>query len=522
MLRRSPACCAAWCVTGRQWRRRGSRRGASGVPAPLRQRQAGRRHHDAARGRGRIFYNDAMSGFNFLRNRLPLTAGCGAGAALRRACARRRPSPRRARSMSECRAGICRPRTPLHRSRRAGAAAASGSAMPSPPRRTSMSGTTSAAWSSGRRRFTLFPPEQVANLYIGPLDFAPTGAPMSLVPLHAPDFARFPRFRTALAAALSAELAAGRCPLHSAAVVASRRVAGAVQPAGELLVARRWHGSHRRPRGLRRPDPGDAEPARDARCHAQGLAALFEYYVFNSAGDPAGAYPRAAPRHARTALGGGASEAARAARAEDPGDPSDSCGATSSRPCGAAGMAARRCGPRPRRGAPRVDVIPEPAQVSRGAGTFTLGASTVGGGGHGRRGAPSGSTSPSCCTGAAAALGCEPAARARGRRRRVPPGSGVPAPRAESYEIEVDPRAIIVTAREPRGLFYGAVTLWQLCTPVRRERRDARGAAHPAMRRASAGAGSCSIRRVTSSRPHSSCATSTGWRCTSSTCSAGI
>jgi hypothetical protein len=61
----------------------------------------------------------------------------------------------------------------------------------------------------GRRRFTLFPPEQIRNLYIGPLDFAPTGAPMSLVPLHAPDFERFPRFREALAAAVSAELGPG-------------------------------------------------------------------------------------------------------------------------------------------------------------------------------------------------------------------------------------------------------------------------------------------------------------------------
>jgi hypothetical protein len=61
----------------------------------------------------------------------------------------------------------------------------------------------------GRRRFTLFPPEQIANLYIGPLDFAPTGASMSLVRLHEPDFKIFPRFRDALAAAVTAELASG-------------------------------------------------------------------------------------------------------------------------------------------------------------------------------------------------------------------------------------------------------------------------------------------------------------------------
>ena len=61
----------------------------------------------------------------------------------------------------------------------------------------------------GRRRYTLFPPAQIGNLYVGPLDYAPTGAPMSLVQLHAPDFERFPRFREALAHARSAELAPG-------------------------------------------------------------------------------------------------------------------------------------------------------------------------------------------------------------------------------------------------------------------------------------------------------------------------
>lgn len=62
---------------------------------------------------------------------------------------------------------------------------------------------------AGRRRFTLFPPEQVSNLYIGPLDFTPSGAPVSLVEPAAPDFERFPRFAKALDHAQLAELAPG-------------------------------------------------------------------------------------------------------------------------------------------------------------------------------------------------------------------------------------------------------------------------------------------------------------------------
>ena len=58
----------------------------------------------------------------------------------------------------------------------------------------------------GRRRFVLFPPDQVGNLYIGPFERAP---PLSLVRIDAPDFARFPKFREALDSAVVADLGPG-------------------------------------------------------------------------------------------------------------------------------------------------------------------------------------------------------------------------------------------------------------------------------------------------------------------------
>lgn len=62
---------------------------------------------------------------------------------------------------------------------------------------------------AGRRRFTLFPPEQLANLYPGPFELTPAGTPVSMVDVADPDLDRYPRFAQAMAAAQVTELGPG-------------------------------------------------------------------------------------------------------------------------------------------------------------------------------------------------------------------------------------------------------------------------------------------------------------------------
>lgn len=62
---------------------------------------------------------------------------------------------------------------------------------------------------AGRRRFTLFPPEQIENLYPGPLDPTPGGQAISMVNFEEPDFEKHPKFSIALENAQVAEMEPG-------------------------------------------------------------------------------------------------------------------------------------------------------------------------------------------------------------------------------------------------------------------------------------------------------------------------
>lgn len=158
-----------------------------------------------------------------------------------------------------------------------------------------------ACVAAGSRRFTLFPTDQVANLYVGPLDRTPAGQPVSMVDLAAPDFDRFPRFREALKHGRTAELAPG-----DAIYIPSLWWHG-VEAQGPLtvLVNYWWQ-----------DEPRDADSPLHAIAHGLLSVAhltdrkrarwrtLFDHYIFNADGDPA----EHMPEHARGILGKSTSE----------------------------------------------------------------------------------------------------------------------------------------------------------------------------------------------------------------------
>jgi hypothetical protein len=144
---------------------------------------------------------------------------------------------------------------------------------------------------AGRRRFILFPPEQTANLYPGPMDATPANVPISMVPLDAPDFERFPRYREALDAALVAELEPGD------AVYIPYMWWHGVQSLGPFNVLMNYWWSRdavsaRHPYGallhLAYVLYGDMPPT-----DRQAWRALYDHYVFQTGGDPMAPFPPA-------------------------------------------------------------------------------------------------------------------------------------------------------------------------------------------------------------------------------------
>lgn len=141
---------------------------------------------------------------------------------------------------------------------------------------------------AGRRRFTLFPPGQLANLYPSSWDVTLAGVPVSMVRHEDPDYLRYPRFRQALEHALSVELGPGDALFIPYGWW--HRVESLT--AFNVLVNYWWNYDK----------PPSLSPA-DSLLHAifalRGLSSeqravwrnLFDYYVFETSGDPLGHLP---------------------------------------------------------------------------------------------------------------------------------------------------------------------------------------------------------------------------------------
>ncbi|HUL96363.1 MAG TPA: cupin-like domain-containing protein [Usitatibacter sp.] len=239
---------------------------------------------------GRIFYNEDMSGFNFTREKMSVSA------VLERISRNARFEKPPAVAVQSALASDCMPQFPgLHPMPLLHGSVAPrvwiGSSVITPAHFDESSNVACVV--AGRRRFTLFPPGQVANLYIGPIGYAPTGTPISLVEFANPDFARFPRFREALEAAQLAELEPGDAlyipPLWWHHVESLERC--------NMLVNYWWKG---------RPEaPLAAASALDVLLHSllnlRGLApeqreawrAIFDHYVFGADDETAKHIPEA-------------------------------------------------------------------------------------------------------------------------------------------------------------------------------------------------------------------------------------
>ncbi len=133
---------------------------------------------------------------------------------------------------------------------------------------------------SGKRVFTLFPPEQIDNLYIGPMEFTPAGAPLSLVDFNTPDFDKYPKFHEALDNALVAELEPG-----DAIYIPTLWWHHVEAKGGVNVLVNYWEGGSIN--GSQKPAPSDnllmaMLSIRDLPLEQKNAwKALFDYYIFS-------------------------------------------------------------------------------------------------------------------------------------------------------------------------------------------------------------------------------------------------
>jgi hypothetical protein len=149
---------------------------------------------------------------------------------------------------------------------------------------------------AGRRRFTLFGPDQIENLYMGPFEFTLSGTPVSMVSVEEPDFACFPRFEKALDAAQVAELEPGDAiyiPYFWWHHVQSLE-------RFNVLVSHWWNGTPAKFGSLYNCLLHGVLAIRDLpENQRMAWRAMFDHFVFKTSGEPMAHVPP----HARGALG---------------------------------------------------------------------------------------------------------------------------------------------------------------------------------------------------------------------------
>ena len=188
--------------------------------------------------RGRIAYNDTMDGFNFVTNRLPVSAILEQ---LSRYALFEDPPVRCRAERADCGlpAGLCRGkqtcRSSIRRSRRG-----SGSAIASRCRPTSTNRTMSPAWSRAGAGSRCFRRSRLPTSISDRSTIAPTGAAMSMVRPRRSGLRKISEVQGCARRGLCRGARPRRCAFHSDPVVAPRGVARPeAQRSGQLLVERR-------------------------------------------------------------------------------------------------------------------------------------------------------------------------------------------------------------------------------------------------------------------------------------------